>query len=257
MTKIAVISDIHSNSFALQSVLDDIAIRDVDNIINLGDSLYGAINPKTTLELLKNDNIISINGNQDRQIYETLDTIDTNPTLAFIIEEIGEDGLLWLKQLPFDYRINDIYFCHATPTNDLIYLLEDVSTGLPRLREEQDIIKLLANEKASLIVCGHTHLPRIVRLSTGQTIVNVGSVGYPAYFDDEPYPHKMENYSPNASYVLIERSNKTNDWDIEFIRLSYDFESSAKLAELHGRDDWAYHLRTGRAIDRSPSAHDQ
>lgn len=248
MTKIAVISDIHSNALALQAVLADIKCRQIDVIINLGDSLYGAIEPKATLNLLIGNDIISINGNQDRQIYETLDTIDENPTLAFIIDEIGEEGLKWLKQLPFDHRINNMYFCHGTPDNDLIYLLEEVSTGLPRLREDKEIIKLLSGESSSLIVCGHTHLPRKVRLSTGQTIVNVGSVGYPAYFDDEPYPHKMETYSPNASYTVIEQGNTTQDWNVEFIRLSYDYEASAKLAELRGRDDWAYHLRTGRAI---------
>ncbi|PFD89042.1 YfcE family phosphodiesterase, partial [Bacillus cereus] len=37
--KIAIISDIHGNSFALEAVLKDISHRNVDLIFNLGDSI--------------------------------------------------------------------------------------------------------------------------------------------------------------------------------------------------------------------------
>lgn len=39
MTKLAVIADIHGNSFALKAVLDDIDLRGITTILNLGDSL--------------------------------------------------------------------------------------------------------------------------------------------------------------------------------------------------------------------------
>jgi len=71
--KIAVISDIHGNSIALREVFRDIGSRDVDTIINLGDSLYGPLDPKGTFELLESNNLISISENQDRIILETLD----------------------------------------------------------------------------------------------------------------------------------------------------------------------------------------
>ena len=81
---IAAISDIHSNVFALEAVLKDIKQRNANQIVNLGDILYGPIAPKATYELLMEyqKDIITIRGNQDRQIYEaTTADIDSNPTL--------------------------------------------------------------------------------------------------------------------------------------------------------------------------------
>ncbi|MEI8611574.1 metallophosphoesterase family protein [Enterovibrio sp. Hal110] len=41
--RIALISDIHSNIYALDAVLDDIRHQGVDVVVNLGDILYGPI----------------------------------------------------------------------------------------------------------------------------------------------------------------------------------------------------------------------
>ena len=43
--KIAIISDVHGNSHALQAVLKDLERRKVEMIINLGDSVYGPLDP--------------------------------------------------------------------------------------------------------------------------------------------------------------------------------------------------------------------
>lgn len=48
-TTIAAISDIHSNVFALEAVLADIKQRGADQIVNLGDILYGPIAPQATM----------------------------------------------------------------------------------------------------------------------------------------------------------------------------------------------------------------
>ena len=47
--KIAIISDIHGNSIALSEVLQDIMKKEIDTIINLGDSLYGPLDQKEPL----------------------------------------------------------------------------------------------------------------------------------------------------------------------------------------------------------------
>lgn len=101
---IAAISDIHSNVFALDAVLADIKRRNVDQIVNLGDILYGPIAPKATYELLmaNQDNIMTICGNQDRQIYAaTAADIAINPTLAFILDDLPIDAIEWMRSLPF------------------------------------------------------------------------------------------------------------------------------------------------------------
>lgn len=60
---IAVLSDVHSNVFALDAVLSDIAERGIDTIVNLGDVLFGPIAPLETAErLMANRDIVSIMG---------------------------------------------------------------------------------------------------------------------------------------------------------------------------------------------------
>lgn len=252
MTIIAAISDIHSNIFALEAVLADIKRREVDEIVNLGDILYGPIAPKATYDLLMTyrDDITTIRGNQDRQIYEAKAAeIGNNATMAFIIEKLPKAAIEWMRALPFDYHLSkDIYLCHGSPTDDMVYLLEDIETGQPTVRNDADILALLNGIDSTVIVCGHTHIPRTITLSTEQIIINTGSVGYPAYEDDLPIVHRMQTYSPHASYALIKCVDikQGKRWQTEHIKVPYNYEAAAELAAMNGREDWAFALRTGR-----------
>lgn len=248
IVKLAVLSDIHSNAFALQAVLDDISHREVDHVINLGDILYGPIAPFKTYLLLQQHPCVTISGNQDRQIWQASpEDIEANATMAFIHKDLGEEPLEWMMQLPSELQLtDDIYLCHGIPGDDMIYLLEDVSDGRPVLRSQEEILKLIKGNTSSLILCGHTHIPRTVQLETGQLVVNPGSVGLPAYRDDEPCLHSMENYSPHASYAIIEQKKKR--WNVEHIRVDYDYATAARLSTQRERGDWAHYLTTGRAL---------
>lgn len=253
-TTIAAISDIHSNVFALEAVLADIKQRGADQIVNLGDILYGPIAPQATYELLMEhqEDIITIRGNQDRQIYEaTTAEIVSNSTLSFIVTELSKDAIEWMRFLPFDYHLSkDVYLCHGSPTDDMTYLLEDIKTGQPVVRDDASISSLLDGVDSAVIVCGHTHIPRTVVLSSGQTVINCGSVGYPAYEDDLPIIHKMQTYSPYANYALITciDTQQGKRWQTEHIKVAYDHKKAATLASKNGREDWAFALNTGRVL---------
>ncbi len=246
--KIALLSDIHSNVYALDAVIKSAKKQSVDLMANLGDILYGPIAPKSTYELLMEHEFVTISGNQDRDIYDaTAEQIDANPTLQFILNDLGSEPIDWMKSLPFDKQLNDdVYFCHGTPTSDLIYLLEEVSEGYPQVRPEKEIVSLLEGQSTSLICCGHTHMPRAITLSSGQTIVNPGSVGLPAYKDDEPIAHSMENFSNHASYSIVEKVK--DQWQVQHIKVPYDFERAANDCKKRNRNDWAHFLTTGRKL---------
>lgn len=246
--RIAALSDIHSNVYALEAVLADIQQRGVDISVNLGDILYGPIAPRATYELLMENDLVTIRGNQDRQIYEaTSDEIDSNPTMAFIINELDKEPIKWMSELPFSYQLNEkVFLCHGTPNDDLVYLLENIESGSAKVRPDKEIIELLNGQNSDVIVCGHTHTPRNVITSTGQLIVNPGSVGLPAYTDDEPLIHSMENYSPHASYSILEHNK--GRWNVQQIKLAYDHEKAAKEAGKRDRDDWVHFLTTGRGL---------
>ncbi len=91
-------------------------------------------------------------------------------------------------------------------------------------------------------------MPRAIRLPSGLLIVNPGSVGLPAYDDDHPTAladsHRIETGSTDARYAVVEKVR--GQWRCELISLPYDHEAMARLADLHGRPEWAHALRTGR-----------
>lgn len=247
--RIAAISDIHSNIYALEAVIADINSKGVDVTVNLGDILYGPIAPKATYELLMEHGFITISGNQDREIYEaTPATIEANPTLKFIHDELDAEALDWLKNLPFDHQLTDeIYLCHGTPSSDLIYLLENVESGLAQVRADHEIIALLSGQASDVVLCGHTHTARAVSTSANQLIVNAGSVGLPAYRDDEPFPHTMQSFSPHATYAILEQS--THGWNVQHNRVAYDYQAAAKASSKVTGHNWAQYLTTGRSTN--------
>ena len=121
--------------------------------------------------------------------------------------------------------------------------LETVEHGRARLATPEEIRDRLGETKNHVVLCGHTHVPRVVNLSGDMLIVNPGSVGLPAYEDDFPEYHVMETGSPHARYAILEKMN--DQWQTEGIAVPYDFERSAEQARRNGRPDWETALRTG------------
>ena len=81
------------------------------------------------------------------------------------------------------------------------------------------------------------------RSAAGPLIVNPGSVGLPAFDDERPYPHCIENGSPDARYAVVEQVD--GEWLASLITVPYGHEAMARLALQNGQPDWAHALRTG------------
>jgi len=242
--KFAVVSDIHGNSAAFSEVLKDIKNRGIETIINLGDSLYGPLDPVGTFELLKNNNVLSISGNEDRLIVEKYNECTDSNTLEYVKSQINHEIVSWLQNLSFDHIINDsIYCCHGSPDSDIKYLIEKVTSKYVLIRKRRAINKMLRSVKQKIILCGHSHVPRFIETNK-RKIINPGSIGLPAYEDDIPVYHKMECFSSHASYAIL--SNSSELLNVELVSVLYDSEKSAKLADSNGRADWAKWLRYGR-----------
>jgi len=246
--KVAVLSDIHSNVYALKAVIKDAKKRGISKFINLGDTLYGPIKPYKTYKELKKHKFIHICGNQDRQIFDaTQEEIDSNPTMQFIIDDISQATLEWMKSHPKTYELNnDVFLCHGAPNDDLTYLLEDIKDETNILRDEKQILELIKDIKQKVILCGHSHTPRMIELSNGQIIINPGSVGLQAYSDDIP-KHKIQNFNSYASYAILEK--KEDDIKVEFLRVNYKKEKAIKQAKKNHRKDWMHALEFGRVRD--------
>ncbi|MBS7808758.1 metallophosphoesterase family protein [Variovorax sp. PCZ-1] len=258
--KIAAISDIHGNLNALQAVLAEIDREGVDQIINCGDTLGGPLESAKTADLLMARGIPMIAGNHERQLL-TLPPDKLNRSDACTASEINDAHRAWLASAPPTmWFAEDVFICHGTPASDLHYWLETItddfgqngSVGV-RPASHAEILERLGSGahtcKASLIICGHTHVPRVVQVNSPDaghpiTIVNAGSVGLPGYDDIHPHKHWIETGSPHARYALIEKT--PHGWNVQLRSVAYDFERMAQLAERRKRPDWARPLRTGR-----------
>jgi len=245
MFPLAVLSDIHGNSFALEAVLEDLYKRGIKRMVNLGDTLWGPIDPKGTANLLIPLNMMTVRGNQDRQVYEETDP--NNHTLNYMKESLGVKEIDWLKSLkPIETIDDQIIMFHGTFEDDHQYFLHDFAGEQLKLRSNQKIETLLKGRREKLILCGHDHLPNLVRLESGKIVLNPGSVGMPAYTDDIPVDHYIENGNPYARYSVIHQNDNDDFW-IEQIIIKYDYLSASAKALKNNREDWAYWLKTGRA----------
>jgi predicted phosphodiesterase len=250
--QLAVLADIHGNALALEAVLEHAHHSGLREFVDLGDVLYGPLEPKRTFGLLQSVRLVAgVSGNQDRYVANaTGQQRLESPTLDFVVRDLGPEPLAWLKSLPQTAKIDgELLLFHGSPASDTEYLLEDVSTGKPVVRPEEAILSLLGQgRKEQVFLCGHTHVPRLVNLAgrDGALVINPGSVGLPAYDDGHPVPHWMECYSPHACYAVIERSARTSGWNVTFHRVVYDWKAAAKQARSLGRQDWAQGIEFGR-----------
>jgi predicted phosphodiesterase len=245
--RLAILADIHANIWALEAVLKHAKSLGIEQFVNLGDSLYGPLKPHATYERLMQENVlISIQGNQDRLIFEASERdLAFIPTLSYVIRDLGEEPIHWLSTLPRTAVLgDDIFLCHGTPGSDTLYLLEDVMDGLPEVRSEAAIRELLQGVRQPVVLCAHTHIPRVVELASGQLVVNPGSIGVPAYDDVDPVRYRMQTFSPHACYSILEKDGR--GWNVSLERVAYDHQAAAEYARMRGRDDWAQGIATGR-----------
>jgi len=242
--RIAVISDVHGNLLALDAVLGDIADRAVDVTVNLGDLLSGGLKPRETADRLMALDLPTVRGNHERQVLHTpAAQMSLSDRLAH--ESLTAAHRAWLAALPLTLELSgDVLAFHGSPTDDVTYLLETVEPqGARPATVEEVLARLGPHAERRLLLCGHTHLQRSMRLPTGALVVNPGSVGWPAYSDDEPYPHRMEATTPHARYAIVDE-NETG-WHVDFRTVDYDWEEAARIAEANNRTDVSRALRTG------------
>lgn len=240
--RIALVSDIHGNLAALEAVAADIRRRGADQVVNLGDNLSGPLLPRETAQWLMASGWLSLAGNHERQVLQ-LRPGHGGPSDVYAHSQLGEAEFAWMHTLKPCVRLDDeVFLCHGSPRSDHEYLLETLDGSALRLARPAEIAERIAGEASPVIACGHTHIPRSVRLGV-QLLVNPGSVGLQAYCDDHPVVHAVETGSPDARYAIIERGS--HGWMCEHHGVHYDHEPMAKLAEQRLRPDWAQALRSG------------
>jgi predicted phosphodiesterase len=247
VTRLAVFSDIHGNSLALEAVLDDARRLGADLMLNLGDIVSGAADPRGTMDLLYALDMGTVRGNHERNLVD-IPRDRQQPSDRYAFDRLTSQDLDWLAALPACIEPADgVLAFHGSPTDDLCYLLETSTPDGLREATDSEVAERLGDAlgRWRLYLCGHTHLQRTRRLADGALVVNPGSVGMPAFTSEVPYPHVAEAGTPHARYAVVDDAN--GSWRAELRLVAYDHEAAALIAQRNGRPDLAHVMRTGRA----------
>ncbi|HZY68236.1 MAG TPA: metallophosphoesterase family protein [Devosia sp.] len=233
--KIAVISDIHGNRLALEAVLEDIARQGVDATFNLGDLVAGPLEPNWVVDILMDIDIPTVRGNHERALIE-LPPEKLGPVDRFAHQQMEARHRGWINALPPSLAfLDDIFLCHGTPTSDEEPWLDGWWKG--RIMTSPDLATVTAKAEGfdyPVMLCGHTHIPRAVRLRDGRLIVNPGAVGL-----------QFNHGSPDARYATIEL--RDGKYYPSFHAVPYDHHAAARQAEANGFPRWREALVTGWA----------
>ncbi len=242
--RFAAIADVHGNCVALEAVLADIADIGITEVVNLGDHVSGPLEPKRTADLLLGRGFPSIRGDQDRRLVE-LHLAGPSASKRSDYRQLEGNHFDWLASLqPTMVYRDEVFLCHGSPGSDTTYWLDRVTDdGTIEASPIEDIEVETSGIAASLILCGHTHIPRVVRLRDGRLVVNAGSVGCPGYDGEEPVYHKVQTGTPDACYAILERTR--HGWSVTFRYVPYDHMLMAEMARRNGMPVWASALATG------------
>ncbi len=242
---VAVTADVHGNRWALEAVLADARVRGVDLLIDLGDLVYGPLDPGGTVETLRNAGLplARVLGNEDRVVFE-IDGFDSNhPSLQHTRANLTPDQLKWLRGARREVIWNSALLLHGRPKHDDQYLLHVVEPNGLRAAAATEVRAALGGLEVPLVLCGHSHLPGVVALGDEMTVVNPGSVGLQAYRDSSPWPHVVANGDPLARYARLVRSG--GRWVPTLHAVEYDWPAAAREARRNGRPDWGLALERG------------
>lgn len=129
----------------------------------------------------------------------------------------------------------DVFLCRGTPSSDEATWLDTFYEGRKTvLPTEAAVAREATGIGQAVLLCGHTHIARTVRLSDGRLIANPGSVGM-----------QLVRGSPDAHYAVVEK--RQAGWQTALIGVPYDTEASARRAEANGFPGWGEALRFGWA----------
>jgi hypothetical protein len=227
----------HGNAVAFRTVLDDLR-QAPELIVSLGDVAQGGPQPVECVELLRELGCPCVFGNSDEFLL-TLD-VGAEPvedeeqaerllqTARWSQEQLGDDGLEFLRGFEPTVEVDGLVCCHATPSSN-----EDVV--LPSTPAEQ-VEAILGGNDARAVAAGHVHLQWLRRFA--QTLwFCVGSVGL-VYEHKEPEPPDDVPFQPWSEYAVVDLPTLS----VEFRRIPFDVEElidAARRKDFPEFERWA------------------
>lgn len=226
--KYAIISDIHGNLEALDTVLTEIDKQKVDSIVCLGDIVGYGPNPNECVDKVREVAEVSLAGNHDYAPLGKLDLSYFNPwardAIRWTADELSESSVEFLLELPLKLELDGFTIVHATP---------EQPTEWNYILTIGDAARNFSEFNGQVCFIGHSHVPMIVSLDQEgeylvqkenplkiedemRYIINVGSVGQP------------RDLNPKASFAIYDSEAKK----YELFRAEYDIgQTQSKIRQ--------------------------
>lgn len=214
--RLAVLSDIHGNKYALERVLNDVRAQKVDKLLVLGDIVGYYYEPDVVLDMLSEWEFELIRGNHEIMLAQliagTISGADIKKKygsgLHFAAERLTEQQISALTSAPDQVAVmvdgQRLLLCHGAPWDASFYLYPDTSKEILAKCDRGDI---------DFVFVGHSHYAFINR--TGNTlVVNAGSVG------------QLRSMGGMASWVLFDTENGS----IQMKMTPYEVEPLYRIA---------------------------
>ena len=177
--KIAVLSDIHGNIFALSQVLQEAKKDNIEKLLVLGDIVGYYYYPDKVMELLERWQYLFIKGNHEELLRKVL---SGELDIKVLDEKYGSGHRAAISKLN-DLQIEklltspekllveidglNILMCHGSPWDANLYLYPDA---------DKEILNMAGDTGADIVLIGHSHYQFLYKV--GNTVLlNAGSVG--------------------------------------------------------------------------------
>lgn len=221
--RIALFGGIYSNHLALTAAIDDAHRRGAEALYCLGD--FGAFgpHPDRSLELLRDSNILCIQGNYDNSIGNELDDCQcgyTDPrdnyfaqlSYDYTLRHTDPDHRRWMRTLPQELRLEfagqRLLLCHGSPRKLNEFLWESTTST-------QFLDWLAKEHNADVILATHTGIKWQRTLADNRQFINVGVLGRPE-----------NDGATNVWYTLLEHDG--DQLRVEFVPVHYDHATLAQ-----------------------------
>lgn len=269
MTRIAIISDIHSNLPALLAVKNDIENRNIDFVFCLGDIIGKGPSPLECINVCRNfcDKIIF--GNWEDFLINS--NKNENP-IQYYRNKLGNDEISFIKSwnyfIEFYLSGKIVRMFHAHP-NDIykrVYYESELSLHLEMFDCPKNSI--FKNKKTDIAIYGDIHYHFKINYDDNFykfIFENSNAINFETFFDEnKKYIDNLNNKilintgsvgqsfdSIFATYLILEgdiNSKFDGDINIEFIRVVYDNLKAAEIAlnsDMYDKHFYANEILTG------------
>lgn len=230
--KVAIISDIHGNLYALERVLEEIEREAPDRIVCLGDVIAFGPQPVQVLRRVRELGCPVVMGNCDdffRQWPLPEEDGLNYAQVKWAAEQLSPADREFISSfqptvtIPLQNGASLLCF-HGSPRSNTQIILATTP--------DEELATMLQGARHPVMIGGHTHL-QMIRRMPGTLVANAGSIGMPAD------PADRSVFVPWAEWALVETSDTALSVDLRRTRLDVEeMITRASRSDMPGIQEW-------------------